>query len=132
MYRFIWKIKLYNHITKEQFITHWTSASKVLQEYPGAMGTVIHRVRDEERTYMLVATWKSQDARDAMDADTAAGTSERAQRWAVHPPNDSFGDIQVLMAGTAIGSVMPPATAGDCIGIGHSSITPRERDELLS
>ena len=107
MYRFIWKIKLYDHVSDVEFITHWQESSTVLQEYPGAMGTHIHMVRDEPRTYFLVAEWAFKEARDAMTADTDAGQSERAMRWAKFPPNDSFGDISIIMAGSEIGSVMP-------------------------
>ncbi len=107
MYRFIWKIELNDSVTDQEFIKHWHDASVVLQEYPGAKGTLIHKTRDEERTYFLVAQWESQEFRDAMQADIDAGDSDRAKRWKQFPKNETFGDIQVVFAGEQIGEVMP-------------------------
>ncbi len=55
MYRFIWKIKLNKDVTDLDFIKHWQDSSKVLQEYDGAAGTLIHKTRDEDKSYFLVA-----------------------------------------------------------------------------
>ena len=107
MYRFIWKIKLNDNVTDEQFIKHWHDASKVLQEYPGARGTLIHKTRDEDKSYFLVAQWESQQARDAMQAEVEAGQSSRAIRWQQFPKNETFGNIEIIFAGEEIGSVMP-------------------------
>ncbi len=107
MYRFIWKIKLNDTVTDEEFIKHWHDASSVLQEYNGAAGTLIHKARGEDRTYFLVAQWESQDARDKMQTEIDAGQTERAKRWQAFPKSETFGDIQVVMAGEEIGSVKP-------------------------
>ncbi len=107
MYRYIWKIKLHNNVHDDSFISHWREASAILQEYPGAKGTLIHKARDEDKTYFLVAQWESQAVRDVMQAEINAGETDRAKRWQSFPPNDSFGDIQAVMAGQEIGSVMP-------------------------
>lgn len=107
MYRFIWKIKLADSVTDDQFIKHWHNASVILQEYPGARGTLIHKARDEERTYFLVAQWESQEFRDKMQSEIDAGQTELAKRWHAFPRNETFGEIQVVMAGEEIGSVEP-------------------------
>lgn len=107
MYRFVWKIKLNDSVTDEEFIKHWHDASTVLQEYPGAKGTLIHKARNEDRTYFLIAQWESQATRDAMQAEIDAGETERAKRWQQYPKNDTFGEIQATFAGEEIGAVAP-------------------------
>ena len=107
MYRFIWKIKLKDGFSDDQFIKHWRDASAILQEYPGAQGTLIHKTRGEDRTYFLVAQWESQEYRDAMQADIDAGLSDKAKRWHQFLKNGMFGDIQAAFAGEQIGEVVP-------------------------
>ena len=106
MYRYIWKIKLNNPEDEQAFIDHWRESSTVLQEYPGAAGTHIHKVRNEPGCYFAVAEWESQEARDAMSEDTHDGTSERAQRWQKFAKNESFGEI-ISFAGEELDAVMP-------------------------
>lgn len=114
MYRFIWSIELNQPVTPESeqaFIDHWRIGSEVLQQYPGARGTHLHRTRDREMgSFILMAEWDLQVARDAMDADVKLGESDLARQWNALPSNESFGDI-VVMAGTEIGTVMPPTKA---------------------
>lgn len=107
MYRFVWKIRLAENVTDETFIKHWHDSSAILQEYPGAKGTLIHKARDEDRTYFLVAQWESQEQRDAMQAEIDRGQTERAKRWQQFPKNETFGDIQLRFAGEQIGAVFP-------------------------
>jgi quinol monooxygenase YgiN len=106
MYRYIWKIELNNSTTEEVFIKHWRDGSKILQEYDGALGTHIHRVRGEEGSFFLMADWESQAARDAMDEDVNKGSSDRAKRWQKLPRNNSFGEI-ISFAGEELGVVIP-------------------------
>ncbi len=106
MYRYIWKIKLYEPSKEEDFINHWREGSKILQEYDGARGTHLHRVRDEPGSFFAVAEWESQAARDAMDKDANHGNSERARRWQSGPTNESFGEI-ISFAGEEFGVVEP-------------------------
>ncbi len=109
MYRFIWKIKLHKPEEEQVFIDHWKIGSKVLQEYSGALGTHIHRVRNEPGSFFAVAEWESQEARDAMQADAHKNESERARRWNQLPKNESFGDI-IAFFGEEIDAVMPEKT----------------------
>ena len=111
MYRFIWKIKLADHVTEEEFIKHWRDSSSILQEYPGAKGVLINKSRDEDSTYFLIANWESQAARDLMQRDIDTGQSERAKRWQQFPKNESFGNVQTTFAGEQIGEEMPLAPA---------------------
>ena len=106
MYRFVWKIKLFKPEEEQAFIDHWKRGSAILQEYPGALGTHLHRVKNEPGSFFAVAEWESQAAREAMQADTAANKSERAQRWNKLPKNESFGDSTVFF-GEELNAVMP-------------------------
>lgn len=107
MYRFVWKIKLNQPENEQAFVDHWKTGSKILQEYPGALGTHLHRVRNEPGCFFAVAEWESQAARDAMQTDSEKGESERAQRWNQLPKNDSFGDITAMFYGEELDVVMP-------------------------
>lgn len=106
MYRYVWKITLNDPTNEQAFIDHWKEGSAILQEYPGALGTHIHRVRGEAGSFFLVAEWESQALRDAMQADIDAGESERAKRWQKQPTNESFGEI-VSFAGEETGVILP-------------------------
>lgn len=107
MYRYIWKIKLSDTVTEEEFINHWRESSAVLQEYPGAKGTHLHRMRDEPRTFFAVAEWESQEARDAMQAEIDAGQTERAKRWQKFAKNQAFGIIDSPIMGEELDVVLP-------------------------
>ncbi len=107
MYRFIWKIKLNDNVTEEEFINHWRESSTILQEYPGAKGTHLHRMRGEEKTFFAVAEWESMKARDAMQEDINNGSSERGKLWQHFAKNDNFGLIDIHLMGDEIGVVMP-------------------------
>lgn len=107
MYRYIWKIKLKDGVAEQDFMNHWQESSTVLQEYEGALGTHLHKVRGEEQSYFAVAEWESQAARDAMQADAEAGQSDRAKRWQKFMKNYQFGAIDTRFAGEEIGVVSP-------------------------
>jgi len=106
MYRYIWKIKLNNFDDADKFIEHWRVSSTVLQKYEGALGTHIHKVRDEPGSYYAVAEWESKEARDAMAEDANNGNSELAKQWQQFPKNESFGEI-INFQGEEIGVVLP-------------------------
>lgn len=106
MYRFVWKIKLHKPEEEQAFIDFWKTGSKILQEYPGALGTHLHRVRNEAGSFFAVAEWESQEARDAMQRDTHQNNSERAQRWNKLPKNESFGE-GIAFFGEELDVVMP-------------------------
>jgi len=106
MYRFVWKIKLNKPAEEEAFINHWREGSKIIQEYAGAMGTHLHRVRNEPGCFFAVAEWESREARDAMQADAEVGDSERAQRWQKLPKNASFGE-GINFFGEEVSTVLP-------------------------
>ncbi len=57
---FVWEV----HPGKdEEFIIRWKLDSDVIQTYPGALGTKLHRPTDGSRRYLGYATWESLDHR---------------------------------------------------------------------
>jgi quinol monooxygenase YgiN len=105
MYRYVWKINLYDPSNEQAFIDHWRANSNILQTYPGAQGSHIHRVRDEPGSFLMVAEWESMEARDAMRHDVDHGGSERARRWRALPKSDGYGEI-IKFAGTQFDEVL--------------------------
>lgn len=67
----------------------------------------MHRVRDEDHAFFLVAEWESRYARDAMQSEIDAGETDRAKRWHAFPPSDTLGEIEVMMAGEELAAVLP-------------------------
>lgn len=104
MYRFVWHIKLNNPDNEQAFVDNWHTGSAIIQKYPGALGTHLHAVRDKPGEFFAVADWESQMARDAMQADIDAGTSEHSQKWQKLPKAETFGRITAF-AGEEIESV---------------------------
>ena len=106
MYKFIWKITIKDSLKVEPFIENWRKASEVLQEYPGAKGTRLHRDIDDPNTFVAIAEWESKEARDAMEADRKAG-SERGYRWQKYAKNEDYGQVEVVNRIELIEEVMP-------------------------
>ena len=106
MYRYIWKIKLNNPEDEQAFIDNWRKSSTILQTFSGALGTHIHKVRDEDGSFFAVAEWESQEVRDLMDKEVHEGETARAIAWRKFPKNESFGEI-VSFAGQEIDIVLP-------------------------
>ena len=107
VYRYIWKITLNEDVREQDFINHWRESSTVLQEYPGALGTHLHRMRNDDRTFFAVAEWESMAARDAMQAETKEGKTDRAKSWQQFMKNHTFGEIDVHLMGEEIGVALP-------------------------
>jgi heme-degrading monooxygenase HmoA len=106
MYRYIWKIKLDNPDREDEFIQHWKDGSTILQQFPGALGTHMHKVRGEEHSFFAVAEWESKDARDAMQKEIETSSTDRARQWQKMPNNEDFGEI-INFAGEETGVVLP-------------------------
>ena len=107
-YKFIWKIKLDPEFSEEEFIKFWRETSQILQEYPGAMGTKMNKVVEEDRTYIAIAEWESKDARDSMQADIDnPNGSARSKRWQKYAKNESWGEITLRIRAEEIDEVHP-------------------------
>lgn len=57
---FVWEV---HPGQDEEFIRRWKLDSDVIQTYPGALGTKLHRPTDGSRRYLGYATWESLEHR---------------------------------------------------------------------
>jgi heme-degrading monooxygenase HmoA len=100
---FIFEVHIKPGYTAEQYAAAWIEASRLIQSAPGARGTRLHRKIGEPEVLLVIATWESKAARDAMEADAnprirdiIAAQSEfvevrmigefEAPEWVVEPP----------------------------------------------
>ncbi len=58
---FVWEV---HPEQDEEFIRRWKLDSDVIQTYPGALGTKLHRPTDGSRRYLGYATWESLEYRE--------------------------------------------------------------------
>lgn len=63
--KFIFKIKIKEGHTEQEYIDVWKRGSAVIQKMEGAQGTALHRKIGELGTLLAIATWESKEARDA-------------------------------------------------------------------
>ncbi len=93
-------------------IAGWREATVVLQKYPGAKGTKMHKVIDEPGTFVGIADWESKAARDAVQVDIEAGQSELGKIWQTFPKNEEFGEVGPVIGAEEIGAVFPASDSG--------------------
>ncbi len=60
---FIWKV---DSGLEDEFVRRWQTASEVIQQYPGALGTKLHRSHTDPAIFFAYASWTSKEARQAM------------------------------------------------------------------
>ena len=66
---FLFEIHLRPGYTAEQYADAWVSASRIIQQSPGALGTRLHRKITEPGVLLAIASWESKAIRDAMEAN---------------------------------------------------------------
>ncbi len=64
MIKLIFRIDLYTG-TPGDYIDAWKAGSKLIQEYDGAMGTILHHQAGRPSTFLAVATWRDRESREA-------------------------------------------------------------------
>ncbi|UTA47793.1 antibiotic biosynthesis monooxygenase [Simiduia sp. 21SJ11W-1] len=67
--KFIFEVTVAPTHTPEDYAQAWVRASQLIQTYPGAMGTELHRKIGEPNKLIAIAHWQSKTDRDAMEAD---------------------------------------------------------------
>lgn len=107
-FRFVFEIKV-RPGEDEEFIKNWREGSKPIQEYPGALGTRLHKKRGEDHTYVAIAEWESLEARQAAIEDIERGESDRAKRVREWDRNEDHGEVTVIGNLDEIVTVLPPA-----------------------
>ncbi|GAA5443826.1 hypothetical protein Misp06_02004 [Microbulbifer sp. NBRC 101763] len=64
--KYIFEVHIKEGFSAEEYAEAWVRASRLIQQYPGAMGTELHRKIDDPRKLLAVATWHCKEDRDAM------------------------------------------------------------------
>jgi len=65
---FIFEVHIKPGYSAEQYADAWLRASRIIQRFPGARGTRLHRRIGDPNVLLAVATWESKTVRDAMEA----------------------------------------------------------------
>lgn len=74
--KFIFEVTVAPSHTIEDYADAWVRASKIIQTYPGAMGTELHRKIGSPNQLIAIAHWRSKAERDAMEADNNAKVAQ--------------------------------------------------------
>lgn len=88
--KFIFEVRIKDGYTAEQYADAWVRASRLIQQAPGAKGTVLHRKIGDDRTLIAIASWESKAQRDAMEARHDPAVAEIIRSAA------PFCEIQVI------------------------------------
>jgi hypothetical protein len=65
--KFIFEVRMKPGYTADEYAAAWVRASEVIQQSPGARGTLLHRKIGEPDTLLAIASWDSKAHRDAKD-----------------------------------------------------------------
>ena len=65
---YIFEVHLKPGYSAEEYADGWIRASRIIQQFPGAQGTRLHRKIDDPNVLLAIATWESKAVRDAMEA----------------------------------------------------------------
>ena len=106
-YKFIWEIKV-RPGEEDAFIRQWHNGSVPIQKMPGAKGTLLHKKREEERTYVAIPQWESKEARQAAFAELDKPDNELGKEMRKWGMNEDFGKVTPLMELDEIDTVYPP------------------------
>ena len=62
--KFIFKIRIKDGHTEQEYIDAWRKGSAIIQNSLGAQGTVLYRNMSEPRMLIAIAEWESKELRD--------------------------------------------------------------------
>lgn len=65
--KYIFKVRIREGHTAEEYADAWVRASELIQQAPGARGTELHRKMDDPNELIAIANWDSKADRDAME-----------------------------------------------------------------
>lgn len=74
--KYIFEVRIREGYQAEDYADAWVRASELIQQAPGARGTMLHRKIGDPSTLIAIASWDSKAARDAMEADKAPRITE--------------------------------------------------------
>ena len=64
---YIFEVHLKPGYSAQQYADGWTRASRIIQQFPGAQGTRLHRKIGDDSILLAIATWESKSVRDEME-----------------------------------------------------------------
>lgn len=67
--KYIFEVRIREGYQAEDYADAWVRASELIQQAPGARGTMLHRKIGDPHTLIAIASWDSKAARDAMEKD---------------------------------------------------------------
>jgi hypothetical protein len=65
----IFEVHLKPGYPAESYADAWVRASRMIQAFPGARGTRLHRKIGDPSVLLAIATWESKAVRDAMEGE---------------------------------------------------------------
>lgn len=90
--KFIFKIKIKDGYSEQEYIEAWKKGSAIIQKSPGAKGTVLYRKFGEPETLMAIAEWESKELRDmAMNK-----LNQETDFQTILNKHKEFGETEVL------------------------------------
>jgi heme-degrading monooxygenase HmoA len=87
---FVFEVEISPGYSADAYADAWVRASEIIQSAPGALGTRLHRKIGDDRRLLAIASWKSKEQRDAMEASP----SEEVQR--IIREQAEFVDVRVI------------------------------------
>ena len=63
--KFLFEVRIRPGYAAEDYADAWIRASEIIQRWPGARGTRLHRKISEPNVLLAIAEWDSKAARDA-------------------------------------------------------------------
>ncbi len=87
---FVFEVRIGPSYTAEAYADAWLRASEIIQQAPGARGTMLHRKIGDPDTLLAIASWESKAHRDAMEAAPSGTVREIIAQQA------EFVDVRVI------------------------------------
>lgn len=103
--KFIFKIKIKNGHTEEDYIEAWRKGSSIIQESVGTKGTKLYRKINEPGTLIAIAEWESKELRDK----AMKKLDQDLELQEVLTKHREYGDIEIIGNFDEIASVEPDA-----------------------
>lgn len=66
--KYLFEVRIHDGYDAEDYADAWVRASRIIQSAPGALGTELHRKLNDPQTLIAIASWRTKEARDAMEA----------------------------------------------------------------
>lgn len=99
---FVFRVRIKEGSTAEQYADAWVRASRIIQRAPGALGTRLYRRIGRDDELLAIATWQSKELRDrAPESDELRAILQEAARYADIEVIGEFEDPEWCVGGRA-------------------------------